>query len=131
MAYTRKQIRDITGLPDKTLRWLLDKLDIQPIDINRNLLGGPVYIYDDSVIQHLHAYIFQRRILKEERSKGKRCRGGCERYFPEEELNSQQICNRCRRYAWLHNEVCHHDPLNQKPDIAVVCELQSLLNSFK
>lgn len=131
MTYTRKQIREITGLPDKTLRWLLDRLDIQPVDIDHTLFGSPIYLYDENALHELHAYIFHKRILKEERAKGKRCRGGCNRYLPSAELNSQQICNQCRRRSWLRNEVCHNDPLTNKPDPAIISELQTILESFK
>lgn len=131
MTYTRKQIREITGLPDKTLRWLLNRLDIQPVDIHRTLFGSPVYIYDENALHELHAYIFHKRILKEERAKGKRCRGGCNRYLPITELNSQQICNQCRRRSWLLNEACHNDPLTNMPDPSIISELQTILESFK
>jgi hypothetical protein len=131
MAYTRKQIREITGLPDKTLRWLLDRLDIQPTDIDRTLFGSPVYLYDENALHDLHAYIFQKRTLKEERAKGKRCRGGCNRYLPIAELNSQQVCNQCRRRSLLLNEVCHNDPLTKPPDPAIIAELSSILESIK
>ena len=131
MTYTRKELRQITGLPDKTLRWLLDRLDIQPVDFRRTLFGSPVYIYSEDALGELHAYIFQRRILKDERSKGKRCRGGCNRYLAPSQLNSQQICDQCRRKAWLVNEVCHQDPLLNHPDVSVVSELRNILDSFQ
>ena len=131
MVYTRKELRQITGLPDKTLRWLLDRLDIQPADFRRTLFGSPVCIYSEDALAQLHAYIFQRRILKDERSKGKRCRGGCSRYLAPSQLNSQQICDCCRRKAWITNEVCRHDPLLNEPDLSVVSELRKILDSFQ
>lgn len=130
MQYTRKQLREITGLPDKTLRWLLDRLDIQPSDFNRTVFGSPIYLYDDDALHELHAYIFHQKILKDERKKGKRCRGGCNRYLPTSELNSQQICNYCRRKAWLKNEVYSNDVLTHKADETIIQELQEILNSL-
>ena len=131
MAYTRKQIREITGLPDKTLRWLLDRLDIQPVDISTTFFRSPVYLYDEDALHELHAYVFHKKILKEERAKGKRCRGGCNRHLSSSELNSQQICDRCRRRAWLYNEVCHNDPSTNCPDPTVISELHTLLDSIE
>ena len=131
MNYNRKQLRNITGLPDKTLRWLLDRLDIEPVGVERTVFGSPIYIYDDNALHELHAYIFHRQVLKNERAKGLRCRGGCNRYFPPAELNSQQICDQCRRYAWLRNEVCHHDPSAIPPDPVIITELRSALDTFK
>lgn len=128
--YTRKQLRDITGLPDKTLRWLLDRLDIQPSDMNRTLFGSPVYLYDESVLYELHAYIFNKRVLKEERAKGYRCRGGCNRHFPHTELNSQQICNQCRRKAWLRNEIHNGDPLCNPINTEIVSELRNAIDEL-
>lgn len=128
--YTRKQLRDITGLPDKTLRWLIDKLDIQPADFARTVFGSPIYLYDDDALHELHAYIFHRKVLKDERSKGKRCRGGCNRYLPSSQLNSQQICDHCRRYAWIRNEVCHQDPATHPPDKNIIGELQQILSQL-
>lgn len=130
MTYTRKDIRRITGLPDKTLRWLLDRLDIPPVDIQRTLFGSPVYVYDDNALNELHAYIFHQKITKQERAKGKRCRGGCNRYVPESELNSQQICNYCRRRAWILKEVYHNDLLTNTPDRDVIAELRTHIESI-
>lgn len=130
MTYTRKQLREVTGLPDKTLRWLLDRLDIQPVDFNRTIFGSPIYIYDDDALHELHAYIFHQKVLKSERSKGKRCRGGCNRYLPPSQLNSQQICDQCRRKAWVRNEVYHHDVLNNPPDGEIIAELQNILKTI-
>lgn len=130
MEYTRKQLREITGLPDKTLRWLLDRLDIQPSDMNRTVFGSPVYLYDDDALHELHAYIFHQKVLKDERSKGKRCRGGCNRYLPPSMLNSQQICDTCRRRSWLKNEACRHDILHNQPDPAIIAELKEILNTL-
>ena len=130
MTYTRKQLREVTGLPDKTLRWLLERLDIQPVDFNRTIFGSPIYIYDDDALHELHAYIFHQKVLKSERSKGKRCRGGCDRYLPASQLNSQQICDSCRRKAWLKNEIHHHDILLNPADPDIIAELKEHLNSF-
>ena len=130
MTYNRKQLRNITGLPDKTLRWLLDRLDIEPVEIGRTVFGSPVYLYDDNALHELHAYIFHQKLLKNERAKGLRCRGGCNRYLPPKDLNSQQICNQCRRRMWLTNEVCHHDPLANPPDQEIVSELRGVLDKF-
>lgn len=131
MTYTRKQLRTITGLPDKTLRWLLDRLDIQPTDIDRTFFGSPIYLYDESALSQLHAYIFKRNEQKSEYAKGKRCRGGCNRYLPDSELNSQQICDHCRRYKWMLNEVTHNDPLNNPIDSTVIDDINSILNTIK
>lgn len=130
MTYTRKQIREITGLPDKTLRWLLDRLDIQPVDIHSTFFGSPVYIYDESALAKLHAYVFRRNEQKEEYSKGKRCRGGCNRYLPSEKLNSQQICDHCRRYKWILNEVTHNDPITNIIDKSVIDDIHTILNTL-
>ena len=130
MRYNRKQLRQITGLPDKTLRWLLDRLDLQPVDIEHTLFGSPVYIYDDSTLSALHDYIFKRNEKKAEHAKGKRCRGGCNRYLPESELNSQQICDHCRRYKWLLNEACHNNPLVYSVDIDVIADIRTILNNL-
>ena len=131
MTYTRKQLREITGIPDKTLRWLLNRLDIQPTDIDRTLFGSPIYLYDDDVLSKLHAYIFRRHEQQVEYSKGKRCRGGCNRYLPPEQLNSQQICDHCRRYKWLLNEVTHNDPTTHKVDVTIVEDISTMLNTLK
>ena len=130
MAYTRKQLREITGIPDKTLRWLLDRLDIQPIDIDRTFFGSPIYLYDDDVLSKLYDYVFRRHEQQEEYSKGKRCRGGCNRYLPPEQLNSQQICDHCRRYKWMLNEATHNDPLNNPIDSAVIDDISTILNTI-
>ena len=129
MQYTRKQLREITGLPDKTLRWLLERLDIQPSDFNRTIFGSPIYLYDDDALHELHAYIFHQKVLKNERAKGKRCRGGCNRYLNPALLNSQQICDTCRRRNWMKNEIYRHDILNNQPDKRIAAELQEILNT--
>ena len=130
MTYTRKQLREITGIPDKTLRWLLDRLDIHPIDVNYTFFGSPIYLYDDDTLSQLHTYIFKRNEQKQEYAKGKRCRGGCNRHLPDSELNSQQICNHCRRYKWLLNEVTNNDPLNNPIDSAVIDDIYSILSTI-
>lgn len=128
--YTRKQLREITGLPDKTLRWLIDKLDIQPADFARTVFGSPIYLYDEDALHELHAYIFHRKVLKDERSKGKRCRGGCNRYLPPVLLNSQQICDTCRRRSWIRNEIYSGDIINNQPDLRIAEELKGILEDF-
>ena len=130
MTYTRKQLRTITGLPDKTLRWLLDRLDIQPTDIDRTFFGSPIYLYDESALSQLHAYIFKRNEQKSEYAKGKRCRGGCNRYLPDSELNSQQICDHCRRRKWLLNEITHSNPLINAIDPDVVKDIQTTIEEL-
>lgn len=131
MKYNRKQLRQITGLPDKTLRWLLNRLDIIPVDIERTVFGSPVYIYDESALAKLHEYIFKRQEQKEEYAKGKRCRGGCNRYLPTDALNSQQICSSCRRRNWLINEIFHNDPVCNEPDQQVIADIQATINHYK
>ena len=131
MTYTRKQLREITGIPDKTLRWLLNKLDIQPTDIDRTFFGSPIYLYEESALSKLHDYIFNRNEQKAEYAKGKRCRGGCNRYLPPEQLNSQQICDHCRRYKWLLNEVTHNDPIHNSVDVEVIDDIASTLTTLK
>lgn len=59
-TYTRKQLMDITGLPDKTLRWLLSRLEIDPVNTTKTAFGRPVYHYDYSTLHKLHEYIFQQ-----------------------------------------------------------------------
>lgn len=130
MAYTRKQLREITGIPDKTLRWLLDRLCIQPIDIDRTFFGSTVYLYDESALSCLHSYIFRRNTKKSEQANGKRCRGGCNQYFPPSRLNSQQICDHCRRYKWLLNEATRNDPLNNAIDQTIIDDIQSILKTI-
>lgn len=130
MLYTRKQLREIIHVPEKTLRWLLEKLDIQPSDFNCTAYGSPIFMYDDNALVMLNNYILQRNVLKAERQKGKRCRGGCNRYLPANELNSQQVCDHCRRKAWLKNEVCHKDPLLHSPDKQIIKELQDVLKKL-
>lgn len=130
MRYSRKQLRKITGLPDKTLRYLLDKLRLDPVDIEFTLFCSPIYIYDDSTLDALHAYIFKRDIRRAEQQKGKRCRGGCNRYLPPEQLNSQQICPHCRRRKWLLNEVTEHDPLTHSVDLDIISDLQAILQEL-
>ena len=127
MRYSRKQLRKITGLPDKTLRYLLDKLQLDPVDIDVTFYGSPILVYDDSTLNALHDYIFNRKQLKAEKQKGKRCRGGCDRYLPPDDLDSQQICPHCRRRKWLLNEVTHNDPLFNSADTDVVEDLLSIL----
>ena len=127
-TYTRKNIRQITGLPDKTLRWLLGKLDIQPVGAEKTFFGSPVFLYDETALDALHAYIFRRKEQRAECAKGKRCRGGCNRYLPPGELNSQQICPHCRRQKWLLNEVTHMDPLNQDPDPEVIRDIAGIVS---
>lgn len=130
MTYTRKQLRQLTGLADKSLRWLLDRLDIQPADFNRTIFGSPICVYGDDVLSRLNTYIADRKLLKAERAKGKRCRGGCNRYLPPSQLNSQQICAHCRRRAWLTNEVCHRNPLFNLPDKEIISDLKNILKSL-
>ena len=130
MDYTRKDLRNITGLPDKTLRWLLDKLDIQPVDFKKTFFGSPIYIYDDSALEKLHEYIFVRNLKREESARGKRCRGGCGRYIAPEFLNSAQICDHCRRRMWVLNEVTHRDPLGSAIDGIVIEDLNSIIAEF-
>ena len=127
MRYSRKQLRKITGLPDKTLRYLLDKLQLDPVDIDVTFYGSPILIYDDSTLNALHDYIFNRQQLNAEKQKGKRCRGGCNRYLPPEQLNSQEICPHCRRRKWLLNEVTHNDPLFNSADTDIVEDLLSII----
>lgn len=130
MLYTRKQIRQTTGLPDKTLRWLLDRLEIEPIDIERTLFGSPIYLYDDSALDRLHSYIFRRAEHKAELAKGRRCRGGCNRYLQLSELNTQQICDSCRRRAWLLNEITHNNPAVNAVDSSVVEDIIQTLQKL-
>lgn len=130
MRYTRRQLRQITGLPDKTLRWLLDKLDIPPVDIELTMFGSPIYIYDDFALDALHDYVFCRKIKKQEKSNGKRCRGGCNRYLPPEQLNSQEICPHCLRMKWLLNEATHNDPLQNPVDADVLNDLLEILQTI-
>lgn len=130
MTYTRKQLRTITGLPDKTLRWLLDRLDIQPTDIDRTFFGSPIYLYDESALSQLHAYIFKRNEQKAEYAKGKRCRGGCNRYLTDAALNSQQICDHCRRRKWLLNEITHGNPLANAVDLDIVNDIQTTIEEL-
>jgi hypothetical protein len=130
MTYTRKQLRTITGLPDKTLRWLLDRLDIQPTDIDRTFFGSPIYLYDESALSQLHAYIFKRNEQKAEYAKGKRCRGGCNSYLPDSELNSQQICDHCRRRKWLLNEITHGNPLTSTIDLDIVNDIRTTIEEL-
>lgn len=130
MRYTRRQLRQITGLPDKTLRWLLDKLDIPPVDIELTMFGSPIYVYDDFALDALHDYVFNREIKKQEKSQGKRCRGGCNRYLPPEQLNSQEICPHCRRVKWLLNEATHNDPLLNPVDADVLNDLREILQTI-
>jgi hypothetical protein len=130
MRYNRKQLRQITGLPDKTLRWVINRLGIDAVDTEYTLFGSPIYIYDDTALDKLHDYIFKRTAQTVERSKGKRCRGGCERYLPESALDSQQICDHCRRYKWILNEVTHNAPLNNTVDKDVIDDIQSILKTL-
>lgn len=130
MLYTRKQLRETAEVPDKTLRWMLDKLDIQPVDFNCTAFGSPIFMYDENVLAKLQEYLAYRRVIKEQQRKGKRCRGGCNRYLPVLALNSQQICDQCRRKAWIKNEVCHRDPLLHAPDRQIIKELQDVLEKL-
>ena len=104
-TYTRKQLMKITGLPDKTLRWLLSKLEIDPVFMTKTALGRPIYHYDYATLVCLHDYIFKQAKHKEECNRGVRCKGGCGKYFPKEEMNANQVCNHCRRRLWLRHEV--------------------------
>lgn len=130
MRYSRKQLRKITGLPDKTLRYLLDKLRLDPVDVEFTIFQSPIFIYDESTLDALHAYIFSRQNLKVEQQQGKRCRGGCNKYLPPEKLNSQQICPHCRRRKWLLNEVTGNDPLVHPVDSSVISDLQEILQEL-
>lgn len=76
-TYTRKQLMKITGLPDKTLRWLLSKLEIDPVFTTKTAFGRPIYHYDYATLVCLHDYIFKQAKHKEECNRGVRCRGGC------------------------------------------------------
>lgn len=129
MEYTRKELRKVTGLPDKSLRYLLDKLDIQPVDFRKTLFGSPVFVYDESALQRLHEYIFVRNQMRLEFAKGKRCRGGCNHYLKPELLNSEQICPHCRRRKWLLNEVCHNNP-SSGIDAEIVRDIAGILSEF-
>jgi hypothetical protein len=130
MQYTRKNLREITGLPDKSLRWLLEKLNIQPSGFKVTLFGSKVFLYNDSALDQLHEYIFRRKKQRAEQADGKRCRGGCQGHFPPDLLDSQQICPHCRRRKWVLNEVTHRDPLHNKIDALVVDDLSSILKEF-
>lgn len=127
MEYTRKDLRGVTGLPDKTLRWLLDRLDIQPVDFRRTFFGSPIYVYDDTALTQLYDYIFQRRERKAEQSRGKRCRGGCNQYMDPDLLNSAQICDHCRRRQWLLNEATYRDPLGSAVDPEVLRDISEIV----
>ena len=129
MEYTRQELRKVTGLPDKSLRYLLEKLDIQPIDFRKTLFGSPVFVYDESALQRLHEYIFTRNQMRLEFAKGKRCRGGCNQYLTPALLNSEQICPHCRRRKWLLNEVTHDNP-GGVPDTEVVKDIESILGEL-
>lgn len=129
MEYTRQELRKVTGLPDKSLRYLLEKLDIQPIDFRKTLFGSPVFVYDESALQRLHEYIFVRNQMRLEFAKGKRCRGGCNQYLAPELLNSEQICPHCRRRKWLLNEVCHNNP-SSGVDAEVVGDIAGILGEL-
>ena len=128
-TYTRKQLMKITGLPDKTLRWLLSKLEIAPVFTTKTACGRPIYHYDYATLVCLHDYIFKQARHKEECNKGVRCKGGCGNYFPKEEMNANQICNHCRRRLWLRHEVYPDKSL--KFDKTAFRDILSILNSFK
>lgn len=102
-TYTRKQLMKITGLPDKTLRWLLSKLEIDPVFTTKTAFGRPIYHYDYATLVCLHDYIFKQARHKEECNKGVRCKGGCGKYFPKEEMNANQVCNLCRNELFRVN----------------------------
>lgn len=128
-TYTRKQLMKITGLPDKTLRWLLSKLEIDPVFTTKTAFGKPIYHYDYATLVCLHDYIFKQAKHKEECNRGVRCRGGCGKYFPKEEMNANQVCNHCRRRLWLRHEVYPDKSL--KFDKTAFRDILSILNSFK
>ena len=69
-TYTRKQLMKITGLPDKTLRWLLSKLEIDPVFTTKTAFGRPIYHYDYATLVCLHDYIFKQAKHKEECNRG-------------------------------------------------------------
>lgn len=128
-TYTRKQLMDITGLLDKTLRWLLSRLEIDPVNTTKTAFGRPVYHYDYSTLHKLHEYIFQQTKRKEEYAKGIRCRGGCNRYFPKSELNTDNICSHCRRKRWLHHEL--YPDKSCVLDKLALRDIVSIINSFR
>lgn len=131
MTFSRKEIREITGLSDRTLRWLFEKLKLDPVGQTRTFYGSPVFQYDETTLSKLHAYIFKREADSEAKNGELRCRGGCGDYFLKSELNKSQVCSRCRRFIWIKNEVYNNDPLLNKVDPLVIRELRSILRQLE
>ena len=127
-TYTRKQLISITGLPDKTLRWLLSRLEISPVDVKKTAFGRPIYYYDKATLLKLHDYVFNQLLKKQESANGVRCRGGCNKFFPRNQLSSDQLCPHCKRIQLLRKEVYdEHGNINTE----VVDDLIQILTAIK
>lgn len=96
---SQKEIRERTGIPKSTLAWLLDKLNIYPIEgeTKKTFFGRPVYQYDDSCIEIINHWLNDQLSRRNEQKnhKGKtRCLGGCNKWYRKEEMFSV-YCKPC------------------------------------
>jgi hypothetical protein len=94
---SQKQIRERTGIPRSTLAWLLNRLEIMPVETRRTLFGREFFMYDDSCIDSINDWLnsqLERKLIQQDHSGKKRCMGGCRKWYAKSEMFSV-YCKPC------------------------------------